>query len=114
MAQLLLYNLVTIPGLQGVDGVAMPQVMEPGVFQANGSDNLLKVIDDRAVLQVSPKFVCKNKVERVIPRGPRRKPPFHLLYPLGFQNPDDAGGNSHNALLPVFRFIEEDVSAITV
>ena len=92
----------------------MSQIVEPGVFQADGGNNLFEVIVDRAVLQVFPKLICKNEAERVVPCWPRRKSPFHLLHPLGFQNPDDAGSNSYNTLFPVFRLIEENISAVAV
>lgn len=114
MAQLFLDGFHTVPGLEGIDSVTMAQIMKPGVFQANGGDNLFEVIVDRAVLQVFPEFIRKNKVERVVPRWSCRKPPFHLLYPLSFQNPDDTGGNGYYALLPVFRLIKENISAVAV
>ena len=88
--------------------------MKPGILQPDRGNDLFEVIDDRAVLQVFPALIRKNKIERVAPCWPRRQLPFHLLHPLSFQNPDDAGGNCHNTLLPVFRLIEENISAVTI
>ena len=75
----------------GLD-IWVPQILKSGILQANRGNDLFKVIDDRAALQVSPALICKNKVERVIPCWPHRKHPLHLRYLLSFQNPDDAGG----------------------
>ena len=88
--------------------------MKPGALQPDGGNDLFEVIVDRAVLQVFPALICKNEVERVVPCWPRRKPPLHLLHPLGFQDSDDAGSVGHNTLLPVFRLIKENISTVTV
>ena len=72
------------------------------------------MIIDRAVFQVFPMLVCKNKAERVAPCRARRKPPLHLLYPLSFQNLDNTGGNGYSALFPVFHFIKENISTVTI
>ena len=67
MSKLLLHYLDRVSSLDGIDGVAMAEIVEPDIRQTNGSDNFLEMVVHGAVLDVVPQVVSKNEVAVIVP-----------------------------------------------
>ena len=67
MAKLFLDVLYRVPGLQRGYGVAVPEIVEPDLWLADGGNDLLEVAEHCVVSNVASELIRKDQIVLVGP-----------------------------------------------
>ena len=110
--QVISNGLNAVPALNGVDGVAVAQVVETALFHADGGDNFLVVLVDRWMIDRPAQLVGEYKVLRVFPRRASRNPISLLMLTLLFQHLQYALCCRDLPGLAVLRSLDHPVAAL--
>lgn len=95
-----MHCLDVIPGPEGGDGVAVAEIVQAGVWQADGGYKTLEAVIDRVGGQVLPGLIAENKAI-VLPNRARPEAVTELPGAVLLQELDHGGGGGDRAALVV-------------
>ena len=102
VAQVFLHGLDIVPALDRGHGVAVPQIVDPGLRAANGSHQLFEILVDGLGDQIAAQLVGKHQV-LILPGGTGPQAPLCLTALLPAQQLHDIGRGRDLPYFSAFR-----------